>query len=225
MATNFSDTTDHVKSRPITPSLPDVGPYETGLKRAFDFVCVLLALPFIAPLVAILAFVVSRDGNSPFYSQQRVGRGGRVYRMWKLRTMVVDADAMLQDYLNSNQDAANEWALTQKLKHDPRITKVGALLRKSSLDELPQLWNVLIGDMSLVGPRPMLPEQVDMYPGRAYYSQRPGITGTWQVSERNQSTFADRARFDSDYVSNLSFGNDVKLLLATCRVVVKGTGY
>jgi len=225
MATNFSDTTEQVKSRPITPSLPEVGPYETGLKRAFDCVIVLLALPFIAPVIAVLAFMVSRDGNSPFYSQERVGRGGRHYRMWKLRSMVVDAEGMLQDYLDSNHEAATEWALTQKLKHDPRITKLGLLLRKSSLDELPQLWNVLIGDMSLVGPRPMMPDQVEMYPGRAYYSQRPGITGTWQVSDRNQSSFADRARFDADYVMNLSFLNDVKLLLATFRVVVKGTGY
>ncbi|MCK0093967.1 sugar transferase [Yoonia sp. F2084L] len=221
----MSEVPKHAKSRVITPTLPQVGPYEFGLKRAFDLACVLIALPFVVPVIAILALMVSRDGSSAFYCQDRVGRGGRMYRIWKLRTMVADADALLSDYLAQNPDAAAEWALTQKLKRDPRITKIGCLLRKSSLDELPQLWNVLIGDMSLVGPRPMLPEQMDMYPGRAYYTQRPGITGSWQVSERNESTFADRARFDTDYVANMSFAHDIKLLLATVRVVVKGTGY
>lgn len=225
MNTNYSEIPKRSKSRAITPSLPLEGIYELGLKRVFDVVCVLLALPFVLPLIGIMAFVVSRDGSSAFYWQDRVGRGGQIYRIWKLRTMVADADAILSDYLAKNPDAAAEWALTQKLKRDPRITEIGHLLRKSSLDELPQLWNVLIGEMSLVGPRPMMPEQRDMYPGRAYYSQRPGITGCWQVSKRNESTFADRARFDTEYVSNMSFVNDLKLLLATVRVVLKGTGY
>ena len=201
------------------------GPYELGLKRIFDILCVLLAAPFILPLIGVLALMVARDGSTPFYRQKRVGRGGQIYQIWKLRTMVADADALLSDYLANNPEAAAEWALTQKLKQDPRITSIGHALRKSSLDELPQLWNVLIGDMSLVGPRPMMPEQQDMYPGRAYYSQRPGITGTWQVSKRNESTFADRARFDTDYAADISFVNDIKLLLATVRVVLKGTGY
>lgn len=225
MAMNFPSASKHAKSRPITPPMPEVGIYEVGFKRLFDVVCVILAAPIIAPLIAVLAFLVSRDGSSAFYLQERVGRSGRIYRIWKLRTMVANADQQLQKYLDGNPEAAAEWALTQKLKRDPRITPLGRLLRKSSLDELPQLWNVLIGDMSLVGPRPMMPEQIDIYPGRAYYTQRPGITGSWQVSERNESSFADRARFDTDYVAKMSFVNDIKLLFATCRVVVKGTGY
>lgn len=206
-------------------SLLQEGPYELGLKRVTDIAFVLLAAPFVVPLIGVLALIVARDGHAPFYRQDRVGRGGQIYRIWKLRTMVADADSLLNDYLAKNPDAAAEWELTQKLKQDPRITAIGHVLRKSSADELPQLWNVLIGEMSLVGPRPMMPEQQGMYPGRAYYKQRPGITGPWQVSERNESTFADRARFDTDYVANLSFANDIKLLLATVRVVLKGTGY
>ena len=225
MSTEYSDVTEHTKSHPIAPALRLQGPYEMGLKRVFDVLLVIAAAPFVVPLIGLLALLVSRDGGPAFYRQERVGLNGRIYRIWKLRTMVVNADAKLQDYLSKTPEAAAEWQLTQKLKRDPRITKFGAALRKSSVDELPQLLNVLLGDMSLVGPRPMLPEQQNMYPGLAYYTQRPGITGSWQVSERNECTFADRARFDTDYIASMSFANDLKLLVATVRVVVKGTGY
>jgi exopolysaccharide production protein ExoY len=225
MPTDFSDARKHSKSPQIGPTLPLTGPYELGLKRVFDLVCILLSLPIAVPLIGILALIVSRDGTPAFYSQDRIGCNGRIYRIWKLRTMAPNADAMLQEYLSQNPCAAAEWELTQKLKQDPRITKFGSMLRKNSMDELPQLWNVLIGDMSLVGPRPMMPEQEVLYPGFAYYSQRPGITGSWQVSARNECTFADRARFDTAYISNVSFANDLKLLFLTMRVVVKGTGY
>ncbi|MEL6681419.1 MAG: sugar transferase [Pseudomonadota bacterium] len=225
MTTNYTEVPKRTKARAISLSWLQEGPYELGLKRVLDIVFVLLAAPFVVPMIGVLALIVAFDGHSPFYRQDRVGRGGKIYQIWKLRTMVANADALLSDYLAENSDAAAEWQLTQKLKQDPRITGIGHFLRKSSIDELPQLWNVLIGDMSLVGPRPMMPEQRDMYPGRAYYTQRPGITGAWQVSQRNESTFADRARFDTDYVANMSFANDVKLLLATVRVVIKGTGY
>lgn len=225
MSTNYSEMRKHQKSPSFGPTLPLVGPYELGFKRLFDVVCILAALPFVIIVIGVLAALAALDGGPAFYSQDRVGRNGRIYRIWKLRTMVPDADTMLLDYLEQNPERAREWAVTQKLKHDPRITKIGHVLRKTSMDELPQLWNVLIGDMSLVGPRPMLPEQETLYCGLAYYTQRPGITGTWQVSQRNESTFADRARFDTEYAANMSFANDVKLLLATVRVVVKGTGY
>ncbi len=212
-------------SHHTVPSFDRVNLYELGLKRVFDVFAVLIAAPLAVPFIAILALAVGWRGGNPFYSQARVGRNGAIYRIWKLRTMVPDADRLLGAYLAACPDAAAEWKTTQKLKNDPRITPLGHILRKCSLDELPQLWNVLIGDMSLVGPRPMLPEQQDLYPGRAYYTQRPGITGTWQVSERNESSFADRARFDTDYIADLSFANDVKLLAATVSVVVRGTGY
>jgi exopolysaccharide production protein ExoY len=225
MPVDYSDSQKPSRLPPIEPTLPLTGLYELGLKRVFDLLCVLLSIPFVAPLIGILAFIVSLDGSPAFYRQDRVGRNGRIFRIWKLRTMQADADTKLQEYLSQHPNAAAEWELTQKLKRDPRITKIGAVLRKNSMDEMPQLWNVLIGDMSLVGPRPMMPEQEVLYPGFAYYSQRPGITGSWQVADRNECSFADRAHFDTAYISNMSFASDLQLLFVTVRVVVKGTGY
>jgi exopolysaccharide production protein ExoY len=199
--------------------------YQYFGKRGLDLLLILLALPVVLPVVLCLAVFVALDGSLPFYSQKRVGRGGRIYTMWKLRSMVPDADAKLEACLAQDPVARAEWDSTQKLKCDPRITRFGRVLRKSSLDELPQLWNVLKGDMSLVGPRPMMPDQQDLYPGSAYREMRPGITGLWQVSERNQSTFADRARYDAAYYRELSFATDLKVLFATVRVVVRATGY
>jgi lipopolysaccharide/colanic/teichoic acid biosynthesis glycosyltransferase len=201
------------------------GIYRRFGKRALDVTAVLMASLFVLPVVGLLALLVARDGGKAFYTQDRVGRNGRIYKIWKLRSMVSDADARLEAHLAANPEARAEWDATQKLKNDPRITRFGAILRKSSMDELPQLWNVLTGDMSLVGPRPMMPCQMELYPGRAYYNLRPGITGSWQVSARNASTFADRAKFDTTYDRALSFIADTKLLIATVRVVLKGTGY
>lgn len=204
---------------------PARGLYRLVLKRVFDLAVVVVAAPVVLPVILLLALLVASDGGRPFYSQLRVGRGGRTYRIWKLRSMVADADARLEAYLAENPAARHEWDTTQKLKRDPRITPFGRILRKSSLDELPQLWNVLMGDMSLVGPRPMMPCQEELYPGHAYYRLRPGITGPWQVSSRNSSTFADRARFDTEYDRDLSLPTDLRLLAATVRVVLRATGY
>jgi exopolysaccharide production protein ExoY len=198
--------------------------YRRSVKRALDVCFVLLALPIVLPVVLVLALVLKVTGNAPFFTQDRVGMGGRTFRLWKLRTMVPNAEERLQDYLKSDDAARREWEAYQKLAHDPRITEFGQFLRKSSLDELPQLWNVLMGDMSLVGPRPMMVDQQDLYPGNAYYALRPGLTGTWQISDRNQSTFAQRAEFDADYERNLSFFKDLKILLATVGVVLRATG-
>ncbi len=201
------------------------GLYRTVFKRVIDVILVVLGGVLVLPVVLVLAVLIARDGHSPFYWNDRVGRGGRTFRMLKLRSMVHDADARLEAHLAADPAAAAEWASTQKLKKDPRITPFGRLLRKSSLDELPQLWNVLKGDMSLVGPRPMMPNQRGLYPGRAYYALRPGVTGPWQVSDRNNCTFAKRADFDRDYERTLSFGTDLRLLLRTVSTVLKGTGF
>jgi exopolysaccharide production protein ExoY len=202
----------------------DRGLYRAVFKRVLDLaVIVMISLP-VALVVAILAVLVASKGGRPFYRQARIGQGGRHYTMWKLRSMVKDADSKLDAYLQANPAARAEWDSDQKLRHDPRITRLGHFLRKYSLDELPQLWNVLRGDMSLVGPRPMMPEQQTLYPGTAYYRLRPGITGPWQVSARNATTFADRAQFDALYEQNLSLGTDLGLLAATVRVVLRGTG-
>lgn len=201
------------------------GLYRHGIKRAIDVALIILALPFVVPLLAAMALAVMMDGHSPFYRQERVGRGGRIFSLLKIRTMVPNAKEKLEEYLDADPAARSEWEETQKLKCDPRITRVGAVLRKTSLDELPQLWNVLKGDMSIVGPRPMMPEQRALYPGHAYYELRPGITGPWQVSDRNEGSFAGRAKFDLGYYNDLSFVTDCSILLRTVAVVVKGTGY
>ena len=201
------------------------GLYRNYVKRLFDVAAVLSASLVVGPLILLLALLVAADGSNPFYWNERVGRRGRNFRMLKLRTMVPDADKMLEDYLSRNAEARLEWNSMQKLKSDPRITRIGRFLRKTSLDELPQLWNVLTGDMSLVGPRPMMPSQRPLYHGLAYYSLRPGITGIWQVSDRNESAFSKRAEYDSAYDEKLTFRMDMWLLWSTVRVVLKGTGY
>lgn len=199
--------------------------YRAFAKRAIDLLLVLLSAPFWVPLVAIGAALVMLDGHNPFYWQERLGKDGRVFRIWKLRSMVPDADSFLESYLAGNPKARAEWASTQKLKQDPRITAIGRLLRKTSLDELPQLVNVLIGDMSLVGPRPIMVKQKQLYPGRRYYDMRPGLTGLWQVSDRNECSFAERVRFDDTYHRTMSFGTDLRILGKTVAVVLRGTGY
>ncbi|MBP0483112.1 sugar transferase [Sagittula salina] len=200
-------------------------PYRDSMKRMLDVgIVLLLALPA-ALLTLVFALLVACDGHNPFYRQTRVGRNDHSFRMWKLRSMVPDADRLLEDHLASNPEARAEWDRDQKLRHDPRITRIGRLIRKTSIDELPQLWNVVTGDMSLVGPRPMMLSQRAIYPGTAYYSLRPGITGYWQTSVRNESSFAERAGFDSAYLRDLSLFTDLKVLLKTVRVVIDGTGY
>lgn len=198
--------------------------YRTMLKRPLDLSLVLLAAPVIIPLILLLAVLVMRDGGNPFYTQSRIGRNGRTYRMWKLRSMVVDADARLQSYLDANPEARAEWDLTQKLRNDPRVTRFGRLLRACSMDELPQLWNVVKGEMSLIGPRPMLPEQQAMYSGDAYFRLRPGITGLWQVAGRNRTSFTDRAIYDERYDRQLSLSSDAGILMRTVSVVLRRTG-
>ena len=201
------------------------GLYRRFAKRLFDILAVLLATPIVLPLVLVLALLIRRDGGSAFYIQNRVGKGGRLFRCWKLRSMVANAEAQLANHLAANPAAQEEWAFHQKLRNDPRITPVGRLIRKTSLDELPQLWNVLCGDMSLVGPRPMLPEQRPLYKGHAYYRLRPGITGFWQITDRNGTAFAERAHYDSLYDRRLSFLTDALVILATIWVVLRGTGH
>jgi lipopolysaccharide/colanic/teichoic acid biosynthesis glycosyltransferase len=201
------------------------GAYRSVFKRAFDVAAVVIAAPIIIPLIAALAFGVRRDGGGAFYSQLRVGMNGRHFRMWKLRSMVSDADDRMADYLAANPQARAEWEKTQKLKSDPRITAFGQFLRRSSLDELPQLWNVFCGEMSLVGPRPIMLNQQALYPGTAYFKLRPGITGYWQTDGRNGTTFEARAGYDETYEAELSFATDLKVLGRTVGVVMKCTGY
>ena len=201
------------------------GPYRLGLKRLFDVALVLLSLPFVLPFLALIALaIVASDGGNPLFRQERVGKDGRRFQIWKFRSMVVDAEAQLARYLESNPEAKQEWETKQKLSYDPRCTAVGRLLRRTSIDELPQIVNVLAGDMSLVGPRPMMPCQQALYPGQAYYNMRPGMTGAWQVTTRNTSDFSDRAAFDDQYYARVSLVEDLRILAQTIGVVLRGTG-
>ena len=199
--------------------------YRSGAKRLLDIVLVVLSLVVALPVIAVLAAIIALDGHNPFYTQLRVGRNGREFRMIKLRTMVPNAHELLATYLADNPCAKAEWDATQKLKQDPRITRIGRFLRKCSLDELPQLFNVLTGSMALVGPRPMMVEQKAIYSGRGYYKLRPGLTGFWQISDRNECDFSDRAKFDDAYYNSVSLGTDLTVMLRTVNVVVRGTGY
>lgn len=201
--------------------------YDGAPKRALDIFFVLMAAPFVVPLVALFWVIVRLDGGPGFYVQKRVGRRGILFNFVKLRTMVVDSDAALKKHCADNAAAAAEWARMQKLKNDPRITRFGRFLRSTSLDELPQLWNVFVGDMSIVGPRPFMVAQEGDYldaGGAAYYELRPGITGLWQVSARNEAMFRDRVKYDTEYREALSLKTDMKIILKTFPVLLKANG-
>ncbi|MCB1405716.1 MAG: sugar transferase [Rhodobacteraceae bacterium] len=202
------------------------GRYARHIKRVLDVVLSVVAIVLAAPVMAILALALWVEGGNPFYSQERLGMNGRRFRMWKLRTMVQGADTKLADYLDRDPALRAEWELTQKLKNDPRITAVGRMLRKTSMDELPQVFNVLKGDMSIVGPRPMLPEQMPLYRNpQAYLGIRPGLTGLWQVTARNENSFDLRAILDLRYAQRLSLWVDLKIIGSTFGVVWRATGY
>jgi lipopolysaccharide/colanic/teichoic acid biosynthesis glycosyltransferase len=215
---------DHIPGIPGGKS--HEGSYAARGKRALDLALVLMALPVALPIIVLSALLLWVESGLPFYSQDRLGQNGKRFRIFKLRTMVRDADARLQDCLQQNPALRREWDETQKLKKDPRITRMGRLLRVTSLDELPQLWNVFTGEMSLVGPRPMMPEQLPLYgEASAYFAVKPGITGLWQVSDRNESSFASRAQADADYLRAMGLQMDLRLIWRTVGVVAKGTGY
>lgn len=201
--------------------------YARGGKRLFDLALALVLLPLLAPVIAICWALVKLDGGPGFYSQMRVGQHGKSFRCWKLRTMVVDAEAVLQKLCDSDPEVAREWHVNQKLENDPRITRIGGFLRATSLDELPQFWNVIVGDMSFVGPRPFMLNQQYLYDasgGRAYYEMRPGITGHWQVYGRGETSFVDRVDYDDSYFKALSLGEDISLIAKTALIVLKRTG-
>lgn len=199
--------------------------YRHYLKRFMDVSLTLMLAPICLSFVLLAAWLIALDGHNPFYSQDRIGKHGRIFRIWKLRTMVHDADRLLEAFLAQHPEAKAEWDATQKLKNDPRITLIGRILRKTSMDELPQLWNVVRGDMSIVGPRPMMVHQKDAYSGSAYYTLQPGITGLWQVSDRNEGEFVGRVRYDELYNRLISLRTDIWVLMRTVVVVVRCTGY
>lgn len=195
-------------------------------KRVFDLVLAVLLLPMLIPVILGIWLVIRSDGGNGFFAHRRVGQNGKVFRCWKIRTMVMDAEARLRKYLAENPEAALEWKQSHKLTNDPRITRLGHFLRATSLDELPQIWNVLRGDMSFVGPRPVVRAELHKY-GAArpvYLALRPGLTGLWQVSGRNDVSYNERVQMDVQYLSMASLKNDIILLVKTGQAVVGQTG-
>lgn len=181
----------------------------------------------VTPLLIVLISLIYLSGRQPIYRHVRVGRGGKSFECLKLRTMVIDGDAVLQKLLANDAAAAEEWRETRKLRNDPRVTPMGRLLRKSSLDELPQIWNVIRGDMSLVGPRPVTHEELLNYGRFAsdYKSVLPGLTGPWQVGGRNDLSFDERMHIDAEYAQHISFIRDAAIILRTPAVLLQATGW
>ncbi len=201
--------------------------YESYLKRCFDFCLALVTLPFILPILMILMFMIKLSSTGPaIYKSERIGKDGRKFKIYKLRTMWSDASERLQTLLNSDAGLRTEWEKNQKLKKDPRITWVGKILRTLSLDELPQIFNILKGEMSFVGPRPIFENQIDKYGSdfREYQKVLPGLTGLWQVSGRNNLSYQARVELDQVYIKNLGLRNDLKILFRTFGVVLFRTG-
>jgi exopolysaccharide production protein ExoY len=204
-------------------------PYTTGgkTKRIFDLLIAATMLLVFIPLFAFVALVVRLSDNGPvIFRHMRVGQGGRKFACLKFRSMVPNSDKVLKALLDSDPAARLEWECTQKLIDDPRITAVGKFLRKSSLDELPQLINVIRGDMSLVGPRPIVPSEVQRYGDKLglYLQARPGITGIWQVSGRNDCGYDQRIEMDAVYVRNWRFSTDIVILMRTLVAVLARKG-
>jgi Undecaprenyl-phosphate galactose phosphotransferase WbaP len=202
-------------------------PGPRAAKRALDLVVVALLAPLLIPLTALFSLLIAIDSpGNPFYGQRRLGRDGRPFTAWKFRSMRPDADAVLAACLAGDAALREEWERDHKLRRDPRITRVGRLLRKTSLDELPQLWNIVAGEMSLVGPRPIVEAEVAKYgPHFDLYARvRPGLTGLWQVSGRNNLTYDERVALDAYYVRNWSVWLDLFIAGKTVRVVLRGEG-
>ena len=201
-------------------------PMAKACKRAFDVALAILALVLLSPLLIPIIVLIRADGGPAFFRQTRVGRRGEVFDCLKFRSMTVNAEETLRRMIETDPAIATEWKTYQKLRKDPRITGVGRFIRKTNLDELPQLINVLRGDMSLVGPRPMTVPQIAEYGDQfaAYKRMRPGITGMWQVNGRNETTFTERARLDAFYVRNWSLWRDFVILVRTVREVIFARG-
>ena len=197
------------------------------IKRAIDILLVLLFTPLMLLVLAIVALMVSISSPGPiFYSHRRIRKNGRFFSMWKFRTMCVNSAEVLESYLAENPAARMEWHKTHKLRHDPRITPIGLFLRRYSLDELPQFWNVLTGQMSLVGPRPIVAAEVEKYRDSfaCYCEVKPGLTGLWQVSGRSSLTYDERVSLDCEYVHHWSLMRDALILLKTFPSVVNQDG-
>ena len=196
------------------------------LKRGFDIIVSLVALILLSPIFLLVIIAIKlEDKGKAIFTQERIGQGGTTFKLYKFRSMVLNADEILMEILkDETSDLAKEYILNKKFREDPRITKVGKFIRKTSIDELPQLVNILKGEMSLIGNRPYLPrEKEDMKP--YYYDivkTKPGLTGYWQVNGRSNTTFKHRCKLEAEYSNNMSFRMDVKIFFKTFVVLFKG---
>lgn len=218
---------DAAKSGALASIIPGKLPSESGIKRALDLVLGFSALCILALPMGIIAWRLKRaDGGPAIFCQTRCSAHGQTFNCLKFRTMVVDAETRLEEYLKANPEAAAEWARDHKLRNDPRITRLGKFLRRTSLDELPQLWNVLRGQMSIVGPRPIVAAEISKYGDDFifYSATRPGLTGSWQVNGRNDTTYDERVQMDVDYVRSWSLWLDIKIIAATVPAVLARRG-
>lgn len=198
-----------------------------GIKRAIDACVAGLVLVCLMPLMCLIAVWIKLDGGPIFYAHERVGLRGRCFKCYKFRSMRPHSDQVLAQYLQQNPEAAAQWYLTRKLTHDPRVTALGSWLRKFSLDELPQLWNVIRGDMAMVGPRPVTRDELVNYYhfyADCYASVRPGITGLWQVSGRSNTSYDRRVQLDMQYVHNVNWGMDTRIMMLTPWAVLQSRG-
>ena len=196
------------------------------LKRTMDILGSILIVIGLSPVLLTLYFAIKKDGGNAIYGHPRIGRNGKIFKCLKFRSMVVNSKEVLEELLKNSPEARAEWEKDFKLKNDPRITKIGAFIRKTSLDELPQLFNVLKGEMSLVGPRPIVKEELERYEEDVdyYLMAKPGMTGLWQVSGRNDVDYDTRVYFDAWYVKNWSLWNDIAILFKTINVVLNRHG-
>lgn len=197
------------------------------IKRWLDCLLVIAAAPIALPILAVIGTLVVLTSPGPvFYSHRRLRRNGSFFSMWKFRTMCVNSAEVLEDYLAGHPEARREWNQTHKLRRDPRITRLGYFLRRYSLDELPQVWNVFNGSMSLVGPRPIVAAEVEKYAEYFgfYCRVNPGLTGLWQVSGRSTLSYPARVQLDRKYVETWSLTNDLKIILKTFRSVANQDG-
>jgi exopolysaccharide production protein ExoY len=204
----------------------DIDPADQPLKRTMDFTLTILIILALSPVLLLIAYLARMDGGPALFAHSRVGRNGETFPCLKFRTMVPNADQVLERVLAEDAKARAEWETDFKLRNDPRITRIGRFLRKTSLDELPQLFNVLKGEMSLVGPRPIVRDEVCRY-GAAFHHYarcRPGITGVWQVSGRNDVSYDTRVRLDQNYARYWSAGTDIAVLWKTIFVVIQRRG-
>lgn len=209
------------------PSEPGGAVLGGPLKHALDVVGAVFALLLLSPLFLMVAAIMKLSDPGPvFFAHRRIGQGGRSFLCLKFRTMIVDGPEVLARHLAANSAAAAEWEATRKLRQDPRVTPLGEILRKTSLDELPQLVNILRGEMSFVGPRPVVLAEIERYGANSefYLCARPGLTGLWQVSGRNDVSYQARVGFDRQYAETWSLWNDVKIVARTIPAVMKSEG-